>query len=311
MQNYKYDPTTDTALKQAQDQASKAIMEQMAGRGILNSTITNDRVSQSIQDLIPQYEQLAYENQGRLFNRMLQSANYVMQLSDQEYKQYRDNVEDQFQKEQFNYQKQQDAIDNKMKEVSQAWERVQNLGYVDNKAAQTLGVAAGTKSWEAKKLADQQAYELSLIKKQNEQAMVEKMQNYMIENNVAGLRSGMSSDELMNMYNKAAPQISAQNAAVLQNTTEQAQLKSFKSNIDKLFVSKNDDGKYVVDKKSVMDYILSLSDYGVSDNVTEQLALNYGITDYDWDVYIGKRTDNLGALAPSERGRILSQRGIK
>jgi LysM repeat protein len=312
MQEFKYDPTTDTALKQAQEQASRAVMEQMAARGILNSTITSDRVAQYIQDLIPQYEQMAYERQDRAFNRTLQTAQYIMSLSDDEYRKYRDNLDYQFQLEQFEYAKQQDAIQNRMKEIDQAWDRVNNLGYVDNEASKILGVPAGTKSWEARRLAEQQKFELEMLQKQNERAMMDKIQDYLIVNNIGGLREGMSLQELTNLYNQAAPQIQAQQQQQQQAKLQEAimkQAQNIRDYIDKFLVYKDEEGRYQRDKMGIVQYLISLRDSGLPDELIDQLFMEYGITDTDLKLIIGNELEGYGQLSPSERGRILKERG--
>jgi hypothetical protein len=81
-----------------------------------------------------------------------------MSLDDAEYERYVDNRNYQYQLKQDEYQKELDAI-------SQAWERVDNLGYVDNEASQILGLAVGTLSKDARERIEDMQDELEMYQK--------------------------------------------------------------------------------------------------------------------------------------------------
>ena len=57
---FNYDPSQDTALQMAAEYAANSTMENMISSGILNSSMTAERVARVVSELIPQYEQLAY-----------------------------------------------------------------------------------------------------------------------------------------------------------------------------------------------------------------------------------------------------------
>lgn len=60
-----YDPTQDIGLQQAQEQAQAQALQQMARRGMLYSDTAKSRTQQVAQELIPQYQQRAEEQDYR------------------------------------------------------------------------------------------------------------------------------------------------------------------------------------------------------------------------------------------------------
>lgn len=118
-----YNPETDVAYQEALKQQQRQITEEMAQRGILGSTIEQERLAQAGMSTAAQYEQAAYER-------------------------YQNEQNLAFQREQFQYekdrQKLQDELNAKQQEIENAWNRVSALGYVSNKDASILGIPAGT-----------------------------------------------------------------------------------------------------------------------------------------------------------------------
>lgn len=158
-----YDPTKDTALKMASEYAANSTLQSLAGSGVLNSSATAERVARIVSDLIPQYEQKAYERKIQYLSQLSDTAQLVMNLDDQQFKYWKDAKDREFEEKEFEYKKQQDALDN-------AWKRVDELGYVDNEASTVLGVKVGTLSGQARLAKEQQEFELN---KMREQAQIE------------------------------------------------------------------------------------------------------------------------------------------
>lgn len=160
---FQYDPNQDGALKVASEYAANTTMQSLAGSGVLNSSATAERVARVVSELIPQYEQLAYTRWTDYIGQLSDTAQLVMNYDAQQFEYWKDAKDREFQNKQFEYQKQQDALEN-------AWKRVDELGYVDNNASAILGVPVGTLSGEARLAKEQQEYELA---KMREQAQIE------------------------------------------------------------------------------------------------------------------------------------------
>lgn len=160
---FQYDPTQDTALQVATEYAANSTLQSLAGSGVLNSSATAERVARVVSELIPQYEQLAYTRWTDYIGQLADTAQLVMNYDAQQFEYWKDAKDREFQNKQFEYQKQQDALEN-------AWKRVDELGYVDNEASAILGVPVGTLSGEARLAKEQQEFELA---KMREQAQIE------------------------------------------------------------------------------------------------------------------------------------------
>ena len=161
---FSYNPNEDDLLQQASQYATQTTFESMNSKGILNSSMTAERVAQVVGKLIPEYEKMARDEFDASFSRMLNMANLIMTMDDRAFTQWQDARDQKWKEEEAEYQKKQDAIEN-------AWQRVDELGYVDNEAAIVLGVAAGTLSKDAREA--KEAYERE-IAEWNRQHEVEK-----------------------------------------------------------------------------------------------------------------------------------------
>lgn len=158
---FQYDPANDTALQMATEYAANTTMENMISSGILNSSMTAERVARVVSELIPQYEQLAYTRWSDGLSRLADTAQLVMQYDSQQFEYWKDAKDREFQNKQLEYQKAQDELEN-------AWKRVDELGYVDNEASAVLGVPVGTLSGEARLTKEEREYELARMREQYE-----------------------------------------------------------------------------------------------------------------------------------------------
>lgn len=164
---FQYDPTSDNALRVATEYASNSTLQSLAGSGVLNSSATAERVARIVSELIPQYEEKAHGRWIEYLGQLADTAQIVMTYDSQQFEYWRDAKEREFKNKQFEYQKQQDAITN-------AWKRVDELGFVDNGASSILGVKVGTLSGAAREAKEQREYELA---KMREQAQIEYQNN--------------------------------------------------------------------------------------------------------------------------------------
>lgn len=187
--SFDYDPETDPEFQKDSQTLTRAIMEQMNQRGILNSSITADNVSQVIKDLMVSYRGQAYDRYMDEGQQLLQQANFIMgvdqqgysryqdertqktqmlnllfNMDDRQFKQYQSAMEQDYSMRKDQYQSSLNQYNAQKKQVSDAWDRVQELGYVDNEASIILGVEAGTLSREAnaQKQAREAAYNQSI-----------------------------------------------------------------------------------------------------------------------------------------------------
>lgn len=161
--NFGYDPTKDSALRMASEYAANSTLQSLAGSGVLNSSATAERVARIVSELIPQYEQKAYDRQVQYLSQLADTAQLIMNYDSQQFEYWKDAKDREFKEKEFEYQKQQDALEN-------AWKRVDELGFVDNKASAILGVRVGTLSGAAREAKEQREFELA---KMREQAQIE------------------------------------------------------------------------------------------------------------------------------------------
>lgn len=156
---FTYNPQNDNALKLASEYAANTTLQGLAGSGILNSSSTTERVARVVSELIPTYEEKAHDRWVQYLGQLADTAQIVMSYDSQQFEYWKDAKDRSFQEKQFEYQKKQDELEN-------AWKRVDELGYVDNKASTILGVAVGTLSGEARLAKEQQEFELTKMREQ-------------------------------------------------------------------------------------------------------------------------------------------------
>ena len=156
---FNYDPSQDMALRVASEYAANSTLQSLAGSGVLNSSSTSERVARIVSELIPQYEKLAYDRQVQYLNQLANTADIVMSYDSQQFQYWKDAKDREFQEKEFDFKKKQQELEN-------AWKRVDELGYVDNKASTILGVKVGTLSGAAREAKEQREYELNKMREQ-------------------------------------------------------------------------------------------------------------------------------------------------
>ncbi len=132
---FTYDPSDDKALLKAQQYATNSVYESMNAKGILDSTMTAQIVTNTVNELIPVYEKMSKEEFYNNIERLQSMANLVINLDDRQYQRWQDNIQNKL-----------DYYSAKKDEINYQWDRVNKLGYVDNEASIVLGVAPGTMS---------------------------------------------------------------------------------------------------------------------------------------------------------------------
>lgn len=249
----------------ATEYASNSTLQSLAGSGVLNSSATAERVARVVSELIPQYEQLAYTRWNDYIGQLADTAQLVMNYDAQQFEYWKDAKDREFQEKQFQYQKQQDALEN-------AWKRVDELGYVDNEASTILGVPVGTLSGEARLAKEQQEFELA---KMREQAQIE------YENNKAlyQLKSELDKQQQEYTYQLEQRYGTSRSSSSSANTTS---LSTYQDIINNRWADYDDTSKrysvsdtaslwdylteeYVSNRMSENDYLSLLAMYNVSE----------------------------------------------
>ena len=138
--NFQYDPYSDPALQMAQGYATSSIKEQMNSTGMYYSSITQSAITRAINELVPVYEQMAKDEILQNINLLQSTASYLLNLEQAQFEMWSNQIELQMLKNQ-----------ERREEIEHAWDRVNNLGYVDNEASLVLGVDVGTLSPDVKK----------------------------------------------------------------------------------------------------------------------------------------------------------------
>ena len=282
---FQYDPTTDSALQMATEYAANSTLQSLAGSGVLNSSATAERVARVVSELIPQYEQLAYTRWTDSLGQLADTAQLVMNYDSQQFEYWKDAKDREFQEKQFEYQKQQDELEN-------AWKRVDELGYVDNEAAAILGVPAGTLSGEARLAKEQQEFELA---KMREQLEIERANDEALYKLKAELDKDYADYELQlnKQYANYTSQLDRENTAYeyqlaakydtsSSNKSNYTSLSTYRDIINNRWAEQDlmDSSKYTVsDNDAVYEYLLSEYAAGrMSASDLANLTAMYGIT---------------------------------
>ena len=125
---FQYDVTQDPSYQAFVTAQTRNIMNEMNRRGLLGSSIEQERLMQIASEYAPQFEQAAYD-------RWLQGENLRMQQEESEYNRVQMEVQTEIKAEQLSYDR--------------AMDKLQLTGYADNETARTLGIPAGTYAGEA------------------------------------------------------------------------------------------------------------------------------------------------------------------
>lgn len=258
---FQYDPTKDTALQVATEYAANSTMQSLAGSGVLNSSATAERVARIVSELVPEYEKLAYSKWTDYLGQLANTAQIVMTYDNQQFEHWKDAKDREFQNKQFEYQKQQDALTN-------AWKRVDELGYVDNNASAILGVPVGTLSGEARLAKEQREFELA---KMREQAQIE------YENNKALYQLKAELDKEQQKY---AYELQKQYGGTKSSKSNTTSLNTYQDIINNRWAKYDEfDKKYSVSNKNeVLQYLDNEYQAGrLSDNDAALLISYYNL----------------------------------
>jgi len=263
---FSYDPTQDNSLKAATEYAANSTMQSLAGSGVLNSSATAERVAKIVSDLIPTYEEKAHSRWTEYLGQLADTAQVVMNYDNQQFNYWKDAKDREFENKKFEYEKQQNALTN-------AWKRVDELGYVDNEASTILGVAVGTLSGEARQAKEQREYELQKMK---EQADIEYQNNVALYKLKSQLDTEQSKTLTENEY-----KLKQKYGTTSSNSKNTTSLSTYKDIINNRYANYNDySKKYTVsDNNSLYNYLVSEYSSGrLSANDLASLTAMYNVT---------------------------------
>jgi hypothetical protein len=204
---FQYNPATDTALQQAQKQAQESTMAQTNARGLLNSTITTDRMAQNTAMLIPQYEQIAYGRWQDEGSRLMQFANFFQGLDDSNYQRFTNQWEMETKARNDAYQRKQDEIANTQRALENAYSKLEALDYVDNEIAKITGLPVGMQSISAQRRLQDRQWQIEDEARALQQE--KELNDYRTRNEIkvinargeSGATSGMGTPEQQEAYN--------------------------------------------------------------------------------------------------------------
>ena len=269
---FEYNPNEDLALQQAIDYSEKTTTSSLASRGILNSTITAERIAKVVSDLTAEYRKLALSEWQTQMNMIANVGQMYMNMDEYEFKKWQDARDREWKEKLQAYQEQQDAIKN-------AWTRVDELGYVDNKASTVLGVAVGTLSKDARQAKEAYQRELEMMYKKAEV-------QYNTEKKLAEVKNDLQKDLIKYEYNYSS-KASSNKANTVSLSTYDDILKNqdwmeYDDFTKKYKVTDNDKAynylmqEYNAGRLSTNDAASLIAKYGIQDpNAAKQARLEY------------------------------------
>lgn len=278
---FTYDPQNDNALKLASEYAANTTLQGLAGSGILNSSSTTERVARVVSELIPTYEEKAHDRWVDYLGQLADTAQIVMSYDSQQFEYWKDAKDRVFQEKQFEYQKKQDELEN-------AWKRVDELGYVDNKASTILGVAVGTLSGEARLAKEQQEFELAKMREQldieykNDVALYKLKSSLDLEQSkaLASYNSELNKQQTKYEYELANKYGSSKSSSGSSSTT--TSLSTYKDIINNRFANYDEYSKKYTVSNNIDLYNYLVSEYAsnrMSENDFMSLVAMYNVTE--------------------------------
>lgn len=269
---FNYNPNEDDLLKQAARYTTQNTYESMNSKGILNSSLTAERVTKVVGELIPTFEKMAREEFESNFNMLMNTAQFIMNLDESQYTRWENDRQMKWKKEQFEYEKARNAI-------KDAWERVDELGYVDNAASIALGVKVGTLSKDAREAKEQREYEIEeWNRKQKIQHQAEK-ELLLLKRDIAEQQANADLQREKELVSYKSQFSSSSGSS---SSTKTTSLSTYEGVIKNRFANYNEmDRKYTVPdslKQNVLAYLREENEAGrLSDNDALALIAKYDL----------------------------------
>jgi hypothetical protein len=197
---FDYNPDNDLMLQNAIKFADRSMMEEMNRRGILSSTITVDNARSLYEDLMPKYQDMAFQRYNQSLNNNFKKIEVMQSLNNDDYERYKnfvslsmdtadriskntvDTVKDNLTIMQNSLTNQmalnkQDA-ETKAQAYKDAWAKFQELGYVDNEISILTKLPSGMRSKEAQAEIQKRYDEYNKLTLQFENQLLEMKQQH-------------------------------------------------------------------------------------------------------------------------------------
>lgn len=180
---FSYAPESDASLKAAQEEAMLASKQSANARGLLGGSTAEIMRQRAAQELVPVYEQLAYERFQDERDAKIERLSILDSLADNAFREYEGEEELRLSEKKLANEVQsmadEKAFNNeklKATEFANQLDKVLAMGEVDEKAASVLGIPAGTLTADQKQfiISMQEAARLSAEKIAQEILMSEK-----------------------------------------------------------------------------------------------------------------------------------------
>jgi LysM repeat protein len=219
---FTYDPSADASLQQYLKQGNASIMQDMANRGIVNSTTTSTQLAQLLGRATPEYEQAAYTRWSAEQDRALQRASflqgvdqtafsqdqalqdnaytlssYLSSLNDDDYATYKSEVAASQAERMANIQTVQEYYTQKSTELANAISSINSLGYADNDTALILGIGVGTTAAQAASAITAKQQELQNLQMQAAYLVSQNQQQSAVENQAMQLRNAYTNPAVL------------------------------------------------------------------------------------------------------------------
>jgi uncharacterized membrane protein YgcG len=254
-QDFEYDIEKDPLVAKAKENVQQVVMDMANKRGFLYGSYESDIVAQQMEKLAPQFEQMAYDKNSDYLNRQLGLASTMMKwekiqfdrsknaiellrtkldffnkLDDREFNVFKTMLDHRNAQRTLSMQERKFDLQKQAQLTSQALDRLENLGYVDNQASIILGFPVGAKAKWVQQAAMEHQNKLELMAKENEYNLIKQKLDADMEKEVYALKTRLDEASKMkymameyqykkellaleNNYNVSRAQIAAAKAA--------------------------------------------------------------------------------------------------
>jgi uncharacterized membrane protein YgcG len=211
---FDYDINSDPLVAKAKEQVESSIINMANKRGFAYGSFESDIVKQQMDKLSGEFEEIAYNKNADYMNRQLSLANTMMKWEKIQFDRSKNAIEllrtkldffNRLEERDFNVfkimldnrntqrslalQQQKLALQRKRQEAENAYNRIESLGYVDNKASITLGIPVGTKAVWAQKASLAHQNKLEEMAKQNEYDLIKQKLDADMEKELYALKN--------------------------------------------------------------------------------------------------------------------------
>lgn len=182
-QPFSYDASNDPLVAASRQQLEQSIAEMAGSRGFLYGQARQGIVGQVMQQMLPQFEDRAYQREQDYLNRQMQMANvimqwdniqadrskdqtallqtkadFIMQLSQRNLDIFKTMLDQRRFDMEYQLNQQRFDMEKKQQELNLAYKKLETLSYADNEVSTLLGIPVGTRAtWVQQMLAEEKA----------------------------------------------------------------------------------------------------------------------------------------------------------